>query len=99
MRKIYETALILIGTIGWWGFVYPDMCLTEDMYEQGYEQDYEKEQEKTGISDLKDSKQTSLDIEMSFSDAAEDESLEQSGWKIGDIRIKSRIVEYLYQER
>lgn len=63
MRKIYETVLILIGIIGWWGFVYPDMCLTEDVYEQEYEE------------------------------------TEQSGVKIGSIRIKSRLVEYLYQER
>ncbi len=31
MRKIYETAVILIGTLGWWGFVYPELCFTEDV--------------------------------------------------------------------
>lgn len=30
MRKILETAIILIGTLGWWGFVYPELCLTEE---------------------------------------------------------------------
>lgn len=88
MRKIYEAALILIGTLGWWGFVYPDMCLTEDVYEQ----EYEEEQ-------LMNSKQASARAEMSSADAAEDAKTEQSGWKIGNIRIKSRLVEYLYQER
>lgn len=34
MRKIYETAVILIGTLSWWGFVYPELCLTEEAYEQ-----------------------------------------------------------------
>lgn len=34
MRKIYETAVILIGTLGWWGFVYPELCITEDVCEQ-----------------------------------------------------------------
>ena len=43
MKKIYEVALILIGTVGWWGFVYPDMCLTEDVYEQEYEEDEQLE--------------------------------------------------------
>lgn len=62
MRKIYEAAFILIAAIGWWGFVYPEMCLTEDVYEQAYEEE------------------------------------DQSGLRIGDIRIKSRLVEYLYQE-
>lgn len=92
MRRIYETALILIGTIGWWGFVYPDMCLTEDVYEQEYEEEYEEEQ-------LMNLGQVSAKAEMSAVDAAEDAKTEQSGWKIGNIRIKSRLVEYLYQER
>lgn len=92
MRKIYETALILIGTIGWWGFVYPDMCLTEDVYEQ----EYEEEQEKSIDSELMNLGQASVRMEMSSADAA---GTEQSGWKIGNIRIKSRLVEYLYQER
>lgn len=95
MRKIYETALILIGTIGWWGFVYPDMCLTEDVYEQ----EYEEEQEKSTDSELMNLKQASARAELPSGDAAEDAKKEQSGWKIGNIRIKSRLVEYLYQER
>lgn len=39
MRKIYETAVILIGTLGWWGFVYPELCLTEDACEQEAERE------------------------------------------------------------
>lgn len=37
MKKLIETAVILVGTIGWWGFVYPELCLTQDVYEQAYE--------------------------------------------------------------
>ncbi len=95
MKKIYEIALILIGTIGWWGFAYPDMCLTEDVYEQ----EYEEEQEKSMDSELVNLKRAPARAEMSSADAAEDVKTEQSGWKIGNIRIKSRLVEYLYQER
>ena len=79
MKKIYEVALILIGTVGGWGFVYPDMCLTEDVYEQEYEEDEQ--------------------LEVSVTDAAADIETVQSGIQIGSIRIKSRLVEYLYQER
>lgn len=79
MKKIYEVALILIGTVGWWGFVYPDMCLTEDVCEQEYEEDEQ--------------------LEVSVTDAAADIETVQSGIQIGSIRIKSRLVEYLYQER
>ena len=28
MRRVFESAVILIGTLGWWGFVYPELCLT-----------------------------------------------------------------------
>ena len=79
MKKIYAVALILIGTVGWWGFVYPDMCLTEDVYELEYEEDEQ--------------------LEVSVTDAAADIETVQSGIQIGSIRIKSRLVEYLYQER
>ncbi len=34
MRKLYETAVILLGTLGWWGFVYPELCLSDDVYEE-----------------------------------------------------------------
>lgn len=33
MRRILETAVILIGTLGWWGFVYPELCAMEEVYE------------------------------------------------------------------
>lgn len=62
MRKIYETAVILIGTLCWWGFVYPELCLTEDAYEQEAE-------------------------------------AEDAGFKVGELRIKSRAAEYVYQVR
>mgnify|MGYP007098664228 CR=1 FL=1 len=34
MRKIYEAAVLFIGTLGWWGFVYPELCLDEQAYEE-----------------------------------------------------------------
>lgn len=95
MRKLYETVLILIGTIGWWGFVYPDLCITEEVYEQ----ECEEEQEESAVSEQAYPKEISAGSEMLDAESAEDAGTEQSGWKIGNIRIKSRVAEYLYQER
>lgn len=32
MRRLFEAAVIIIGTLGWWGFVYPELCLTKEAY-------------------------------------------------------------------
>lgn len=71
MRKIYEAAVIVIGTLGWWGFVYPELCLTQDAYEQ------EAEEERI--------------------EADQSECFWEEGLKIGDLRIKCRAAEYVYQ--
>lgn len=71
MRKIYETAVILIGTLSWWGFVYPELCLTEDAYEQ----------------------EESAQME----DDAHKDSFWEEGIKVGELCIKSRAAEYVYQ--
>lgn len=33
MRRILERAVILMGTLGFWGFIYPELCITESAYE------------------------------------------------------------------
>ncbi len=30
MKRVLETAVILMGTLGFWGFVYPEFCLTQE---------------------------------------------------------------------
>ena len=72
MRRVFESAVILIGTLGWWGFVYPELCLT-------WETCQEQEAPDDGIS-LED-----------FTEAFAGRS--------GRICIKSRIIEYLYEEK
>lgn len=32
MKRILETAMLLMGTLGFWGFVYPEFSLTEENY-------------------------------------------------------------------
>lgn len=29
MRKFWEAAVIMVGTLGWWGFIYPELSVTE----------------------------------------------------------------------
>lgn len=70
MRRVIGTAILLIGTLGWWGFVYPELCLTQDTYE---------------ITE----------------DAGPAEPCDMEDYlnMNGKIRIKSRLIEYLYQEK
>lgn len=42
-KKWIEVAVIVIGTLGWWGFVYPELTITEDTYIQESADQEEKE--------------------------------------------------------
>lgn len=33
MKRVFEAAVILIGTLGWWGFIYPELCMAEGTFE------------------------------------------------------------------
>lgn len=70
MRRVIETAIFLIGTVGWWGFVYPELCLTQDTYEMAADADG------ADFCDMEDY----LNLN-------------------GKVCIKSRLIEYLYQEK
>ncbi len=80
MKKFYETAVILIGTLGWWGFVYPELSGVETVCEQEIIENQEKTEE-------------------SFFQDIMIEGLGNRGIKSGDIRIKSRLMEYVYREK
>lgn len=28
MKQTLRSAILIIGTLGWWGFVYPEFCMT-----------------------------------------------------------------------
>lgn len=75
MRKILETAVILLGTMGWWGFVYPELCLLDTAYEEEYD-----EAEDFGI-------------------IVKVPSAELGDISYKEVRIKSKIAEYVYQVR
>lgn len=83
----------MIGTLGWWGFIYPELsavtetCVQEDVQEEGTE----KFQEESGEEFWQESIR-------SFAEEFIKE-LGSFGISSGDVRIKSRIAEYLYQEK
>ena len=88
MRKIYETAVLLIGTLGWWGFVYPELCLTQESYEQEaapWEEEAAEPEEDGGSRDMREKEQ------------GQTGSFWEDGFKIGGLCIKSRAAEYVYQ--
>ena len=108
MKKLYETALILFGTLGWWGFVYPEFCLSGDRYEQEASAGEEtEEQESSEMEAQTDGKKVvCMEAEGDVSEPSEageerqekgTESCAETGLKVGDICIKSRIVEYVYR--
>lgn len=110
MKKLMETAVILLGTVGWWGFVYPELCLTQDVYEQAYEGGEETAAEERAEKNTPKSaseKSAASEGETpkgpgtgSMSDAGETiqpRDGRQTGWQIGKICIKSRFAEYVYQ--
>lgn len=50
IRRVMETAVIVFGTLGWWGFVYPELCLLESSYEEEYvSEDEEVQSWKDGV--------------------------------------------------
>ena len=76
MKRFYETAVILIGTLGWWGYVYPELSLTQQAYVQ--ETETSRLTEAGGVTEIL-------------------KELGSNGIEVGEIRIKSRIAEYVYQ--
>lgn len=123
MKKFYETAIIFIGTLGWWGFVYPELsAVTEACVEETDENSYAEEgcvQEidegiyvsgsctrETDGSIYEDEKTGQADTAVDEAGKKDKsffrkigETLGNTGVKNGNVRIKSRIAEYLYQEK
>ena len=64
--KIAEAAILLMGTLGFWGFVYPELSMTETIEETQKEESFWERLGKEGVVS-------------------------------GDVRIKSRLFEYVYE--
>lgn len=102
MKRFYETLLLLIGTLGWWGFVYPELSAVTESCGQ------EEVQEETEMTAPE--KEAQEESEMAAPEKMEEKDLASfverlirnlgsSGISNGDVRIKSRVAEYLYQEK
>lgn len=101
MRRIYEAAVILVGTLGWWGFIYPELsmvtesCAQEAEAEaQGPEAEVQVQAEETKAPAEKPSRRGKADPIVKIG-----EELGSTGIVSGNLCIKSRIAEYLYQGR
>ena len=123
MKKFYETAIIFIGTLGWWGFVYPELSAVTETCVQETDEDMDadegrmREIEEVSYASGSHARETDKsgyeNERTNQADAAVDEAGEKdksffreigevlgnTGVKNGNIRIKSRIAEYLYQEK
>lgn len=104
MRKLCETVIIFIGTLGWWGFVYPELsAVTETCVQETEENGYidgicTQEMEEDGYIDEGCMQGADETAARSFFREL-GEALGNAGVKSGNVRIKSHIAEYLYQEK
>lgn len=80
MKHALRSVIFIVGTLGWWGFVYPDLCLTpeECAADSGTDVVWEYGPEEAGW---------------------EDEAESESAIEAEEIRIKSRLYEYVCQVR
>lgn len=101
MRRIYEAAVILVGTLGWWGFIYPELS----MVMENCAQEAEAEAQETEAEVQVQAEETKAPAEKPFwlgkanSVFKIGEELGSTGIVSGNLCIKSRIAEYLYQGR
>ena len=97
MKRFYETAVILIGTLGWWSYVYPELSQTQQAYVQEAESGIQEAGTGTRKADMCKKKPRKGVQEIETGDAGILERLGGEGIRVGEIRIKSRIAEYVYQ--
>ena len=81
MKKVLETAMILMGTLGFWGFVYPEFCLTEETYKVETVDEYESADGGEFAAGYED---------------ADGYETSEDGTKKNQIVVKSKLLEYLF---
>lgn len=108
MRKICEAVFLFVGTLGWWGFVYPDLCPgveaceEETCQEEAYEA-YEagggqaRRDKPPGQEFFGQETAQSPDARAVFTQRENPWNFGGEGWQSGEIRIKSRLAEYICQ--
>lgn len=111
MRKFLEAAVIFVVTFGWWGFIYPELSMvTESVAQEAETTDEEVPDERqlreegAQTSDERQLREEGAQTSDEKQFGAEAAPLTKIGEKLGstgivrgNLRIKSRIAEYLYQ--
>lgn len=101
MRRIYEAAVILVGTLGWWGFIYPELSMVTESCAQEAEAEAQGPEAEVQVQ----AEETKAPAEKPFRLGKANsvfrigEELGSTGIVSGNLCIKSRIAEYLYQGR
>lgn len=92
IRRVLETTAVIIGTLGWWGFVYPELCLLETSYEEEIQEDEEEpEDQQTKRVSFKNKEKEDFKVIITLPES--DCGAEK------EVHIKSKIAEYVYQIR
>lgn len=104
MRRFLEAVFIVVVTLGWWGFIYPELSMVTESSVQETEAEAQEAEAKTQEAEAKmqdESAQTPGEKSFRGEEAASSvkigEKLGSAGVVSGNLRIKSRLAEYLYQ--
>lgn len=102
MKKVWETGLLLFAMWGFWGMIYPDLCFTEDICARVVHEEAaacempEKESKKDSEKNSeRNSKEGSLTCVVCRGQAKAETAAGIYSVEPGQIRIKSRLLEFL----
>ncbi|MDR2888513.1 MAG: hypothetical protein LBV33_01575 [Lachnospiraceae bacterium] len=100
MKKYLETGMMIVAICGFFGFVYPELCLIDDTYRVAEEQvSLEYEEQSNGANVLSDGSWSGEGKSDGSVDDAHGDSLRIiSDMPRGTIRFKSRLLEFLFAE-
>ena len=96
MRKILEMVVIVVVTFGWWGFIYPELSMVTESCAQETEDVTQEAEAKMQDANTQAPGEKQFREEVS-SFVKIGEELGSTGIVRGNLCIKSRIAEYLYQ--
>lgn len=102
MRKFLEAAVIFVVTFGWWGFIYPELSMAMESCAQEAEAETVGEEAQTSDTGQYREEAAQTSNERAFKEEADPllkigKELGSTGISSGNLCIKSRIAEYLYQ--
>ena len=97
MRKFLEAVFIVVVTLGWWGFIYPELSMVTESSVQETEAETQEAEAKMQDESAQTPGEKPFRGEEAASSVKIGEKLGSAGVVSGNLRIKSRLAEYLYQ--